>query len=203
MEKKKEMDIIGLDISVNATALCHYKNGKYNWYFFAPNVTDRTKKYDNFKQFDNFNLIPFVKNANLNKDNYTLDTLNKINNYSILKTKIINTLYSIITPDTVIKIEGPSYNSFGKASKDIIYLNYLIIGEISSTFSNDIEIIPPATVKKTAGKGNLSKDKMLKAFKELKDRDIVNDDVYKHICTYDKSKKPYEDLIDAYYIIHS
>ncbi len=109
----------------------------------------------------------------------------------------------------LVKIEGFSYMSSGSSYIDLIsyqsILRYMLFES-----GIKLEIYSPKTVKKTAGKGNYNKMEMFDAFLN----ENLDDDFYKNVLKFQNEirksnkegtvtdiKKPYQDLIDAYWVL--
>jgi len=109
----------------------------------------------------------------------------------------------------LVKIEGFSYMSSGSSYIDLIsyqsILRYMLFES-----GIKLEIYSPKTVKKTAGKGNYNKMEMFDAFLN----ENLDNDFYKNVLKFQNEirknnkegtvtdiKKPYQDLIDAYWVL--
>ena len=198
---------VGLDISLNSTAVCVEKNESYSWINFSPNITERTRKFLDFQSNENCLIYSFDKDTRKFKD---LDISESI----IVKYKNFNNLYnrikeSIFLDNKVeyLSVEGPSYNSRGRAQIDLVVCSHYIIFKIISELKLIPKIIPPSKVKLLAGKGNYNKHQMLEAFKKniLQDEKLDNDPFYKWVCgkeiTTKSIPKPIDDLIDSYFVL--
>jgi len=199
----------GLDISMNSTAICVLKDNEYKWINFAPNITDKTRKFDEFAAIDNCNLITFNKNITPhNQQTLSQSIENKYKNFNNLYNQITSNLFDVHGGEfDSICVEGPSYNSRGRAQIDLVVCNHYIIFKLFEKGLKDITFIPPSNVKKLAGKGNFNKFQMLEAFKLniLKDEILEKSEFYKWVqqkkITTKSIPKPIDDMIDAYFIL--
>lgn len=178
----------GIDYSINYPSVVINNNGILRFISFERK--DLSKKY----LFD-------IEHYIVEKYPDTLEDSIKLNKL------IIHVLQQFCVE--MVKIEGFSYMSSGSSYIDLIsyqsVLRYMLFES-----GIKIEIYSPKTVKKTAGKGNYNKIEMFNAFLN----ENLDDDFYKNILKFQNEirkknkvgitidiKKPYQDLIDAYWVL--
>jgi len=182
--------IAGIDYSINHPAVCINDNGEFHFYCFAEKLSKK----------------------NLFTEGYTLKKLEKCGDNIVDASLIAKDIVKILKNHgiTICNLEGYSYMSSSKSLFQIaentgILKHFLIQAGIK------INIIPPSECKKRAGSGNYRKPEMLLAF--LKEN-LKNNTFWKNCKKYedelftynqDKSmikgiKKPFEDIIDSYWI---
>lgn len=92
----------------------------------------------------------------------------------------------------VVGVEGLAFAKFGNATRDLAGLLFVIMNKMRTDGVNDISIIPPNTLKKSAtGSGKATKEDMVNALPE---------DVKVSFKKQYKKTKGLYDIADAYWI---
>ncbi len=102
-----------------------------------------------------------------------------------------------------VGIEGFSYGSSGNSFIDIVGYGYAIrMALVRKYGAEKFSVFSPGNVKKTAGKGNANKEKIMEFFMESTDQDLMNNEFWKNLSqgVIDRIKKPVDDLVDSYYV---
>lgn len=198
---------IGIDISLNSTSICIFDGEKYEWINFAPNITKQTRKFDAYLSNKDTKIFSFIKDKRKHKSLSLTETIKvKLNNFNSLYNSLIQSECLDDRESTLINIEGPSYNSRGRAQIDLVVANHYIYFKLIEKGLSNINFISPSEVKKFAGKGNYNKYQMLEAFKNniLNDKFLEKSEFYQWVKNVPiKTKaipKPIDDLVDAYFL---
>ena len=193
--------IIGIDFSINSTALAIKIDEKISLYSFVPNYKESKaafKTHDFLK--GNVTTIGYTKEAS-SKDSIE-DQCIKLRNADNLSIEIINLLDTVNT-DLIkeIRIEGFSYASKGNSFIDLITYNTFLKVKLIQKFGHIIKVVPPKTLKKAyTGNGNASKCDMMRHFmsidkskfqKKIEDLNFIKEEGEFNI------PKPLDDLVDA------
>jgi hypothetical protein len=191
--------IIGIDFSINSTAVCIKINDEIHLHSFVPNYSKGKKA---FEVHDNLKGI--ITTHSYNKPAKSTDSIteqsNKLVNADQLSSIILEVISSYNEIPTDIRIEGFSYGSKGNSFIDLITYNTFLKVRLIEKFGHIIKVIPPKTLKKQyTGNGNASKCDMMRTFmsdipsplqREIKNMDIIEEGEF-------KIPKPLDDIIDA------
>lgn len=213
------MKFIGIDISVNSTAMCIY-DGNYNLYNYTTKKSNNkwiklSNDLINFKFFD-FEYKKIIGFSNI--------LIEKIKNYDNYTENIINDI-KLYGDDFIIGIEGYNYGLKTTDSIiDISELSSILKFKLLRNFpKSKIKLMPPKTVKIETCKmtyklldgqkivrnnngvagGNFDKKDMFISFidsninNKLKDLLIDNKDILK----MKDIPKPFDDVIDSIFIM--
>ena len=88
-----------------------------------------------------------------------------------------------------IGLEGISYRSVSNTLFELNGFNFVLQFQIRQELGTDAVIVPPRSVKKKAGSGNYDKEQMIYRFVEKNPE-----------YEWFKNKKPYDDLVDAFWV---
>lgn len=216
------MVYVGIDFSLNSPGVCIRKPcGEYKFITFF-NYGNRIwggktpKSFQVHKELiDNSIIDGVIYTRTIDNKEFIEKERQKIIDADSISDLIVGVLslstFDGNTPIDDIKIclEGFSYGSKGNSFIDIILYNSILRKKLKDMFGiNNIYIYQPSAVKKLAGKGNANKHYMIKAFQEnvLNDTHLVNTKLWNWIKDKDYSEtipKPIDDLIDAYFILHT
>lgn len=202
------MNFIGIDFSINSPGMCIINGDTYNWISFF-NVGE--KPIENFlqqkkipkgnqphltiSQMEYCKAIPY--NRRKPSDDYIVDSRNKLEDACRLADLIIDNL----PEEGHVWLEGYSYGSKGNSFIDLIFFNAILRSKIYEKTNLTLSIASPSQVKKFAGIGNASKEKMQEFFLESKDNVLVESTFFKYVLSLDEVNiKPIDDLIDAYFL---
>jgi hypothetical protein len=220
--KLKIMNYIGIDISINSTAIFIETNG-------VEKILSFTNKKDNniyIKELDRCGVDFTYFNREILKD-YTDNEISKMRHYIDISDSIINKILSVIdlTKKTYCQIEGYSFTKNTSSILDIVSLSTLIRSKLLVNIKDiDLKIISPSSLKLETCKMvyepiNIGKIKPKYEYKNnlgisggsFKKHDMyramVDGDVdtmifgflkdYIHILEMSKIPNPIEDIIDS------
>lgn len=204
------MEFVGLDFSITSPALCYYNlsSKKYKFVSFARDMKETRKKYRLHYKLMELGMDVYGYNFTAKYKDYDLDEQQKIHNASELGNLIYSSLPDRVWQNAVVGIEGFSYASKGKSFIDLIKYNSIFQHMFKVKYSRTMHVVPPTTLKKEVGKGNMKK---IEIFEKCKS-DVFNDPsftdtaLYETICgleyeTSNKIEKPIDDLLDAYILV--
>lgn len=197
------MTFVGIDYSINSTAICIYKEGdEEKFYNFQRGSIP--KKYLN--EFESSKLEINFLNKLPNNSSYIETEITKIKESKWTASLIITILSQYgIEDDLYVGIEGFSYGSLGKRALDLAGFQYILRSRLEeSGFIKNWFIFTPGEIKKFAVKGNASKELMIESYLKIS----RNNELTRLMTTGDislrnpKFPKPIDDLVDSYYIAH-
>lgn len=207
------MNYVTIDFSLNSPGICVYnKNIGYTFISYLKPGSGTKKDQKLQEEFG------MLKGAILreqpeyakNKE-YSSSEFAKIERYMETANSIIELIYEGIDPDqeSIFAFEGVSFGS-KQGTNNIIdmaaaaaILKLRIIEEFDP---KTIQTLAPSTIKKFAGKGNMNKLQLWEVFlrNDIKDKYIETHAVYKfcvnEIGEVKKIPKPFDDLVDAYFL---
>ena len=207
------MIIIGIDPSLNSTAISVYKNGVFSVY----NYTNKDPKYKWIKEVEDFVDFKFHE-YNDETDSFSESETEKIRIYDIVTDKIFNDIKEISDQQTEVFIEGYSYSSAQGRLIDLVTFSTLLRIKLVKHGIN-LNVIPPSTLKKTVAeqvypidKKGIARDENLKAGGSFDKKDmmkcLIKLDVNCNYIDYLKANKdlllkpknlakPFDDINDA------
>jgi hypothetical protein len=219
------MNVIGIDPSLISTGMV--VNGKLFNYCKEKNAYGKKYLKKWFKMCENFVTYNFISYREY--DNYSDGEIMKIVDYEAIIDLIISDIKNNINPneDTIIGIEGFSYNSKHGDIIDLVAYSTLLRNRLYKEISKDIKIYSPSTLKLESCKltydavnvgkrvekweyrnnsgiagGNFTKIEMCLSI--LENDKFVDDwvthlkDIKDELLSNKKIEKPYEDLNDSY-----
>ena len=190
--------IIGIDFSINSTAVSINDEGKYTLFSFVPNFQSGKAA---FRTHDAINkivtIVSYEKTAS-SKDSLE-DQRIKLRNANRLSDQIVEHIRPYLDKAEFINIEGYSFGSKGNSFIDLITYNSFLKVKILQICGEKTWVWPPKSIKKMyTGNGNASKCMMVTRFMEdaspLRDKiaelGFVQEDEY-------TIPKPIDDIVDA------
>lgn len=216
------MNYIGIDISINSTAIFIESNDKSTILSFS-------SKKDNNIYIKELIMcgVKFFHVSRLKSDNYSENEILKIKHYINLSNSISNEICKSIdlNEKTYCQIEGYSFSKNTSSILDIVSLSTLIRSSLINNIQNiDISIISPSSLKletcklvygsKNIGKkkpkyesrnnqgisgGSFKKPQMFRSMLEGNIETPIYSMIvkYKNLMDRDKIPNPIEDIIDA------
>jgi hypothetical protein len=203
--KRSNLNLVTIDFSINSPGVCILKDGKPYFISYLKPKTG-TKKEQKLQEemgmLDDVTLI-YQEEPNIEKQELTR-VLRHIN--------IAEGLCDIIAEHTDTSqpygfyFEGSSYGTsrFGTNSLiDLASASSILKSLMIDRFNViAMEVYAPTTIKKHAGKGNMSKQQMWEAFLCL---ETLKDSQFWNFCLQFKDQKkimkPLDDLVDAYFLL--
>ena len=193
------MTTIGIDFSINSTAVTINKDGELTIFSFVPNYRSELAGSKMHKALsDLIYVISYEKGGNT-KDALA-DQRIKLLNADNLSDKILEAIKPIILEIPEIRIEGFSFGSKGNSFIDLVSFNTFLKVKLIQTYGHCIDVVPPKSLKKTyTGNGNASKCDMLRKFLEVKDTPFKERLVELGLDRVEEFTlpKPIDDIIDS------
>lgn len=208
------MTYVTIDFSLNSPGICIYHNNKYTFLSYLKPKSGTKKEQKLQEDMAQLADVIFVEQPDFkNNFKYSSAELAKINRYIKTSTDIINQIKEITTgaTDYIFAFEGTSYgskmgtNNMIDMAAGAAILKMKIIEEFTP---HNIETIAPSTIKKHAGKGNMAKLELWKKFliNVLEDSNLYQSQFFSfcqnEIGEVKKIPKPFDDLVDAYFLNH-
>jgi hypothetical protein len=206
------MNFITIDFSLNSPGICVFNSNTEQYHFISYLKRSGTKKA--IKMQEDFALIGgvtlvFQPDWETHVD-YSSVELAKIKRYDIMSNDIIELITRHIDKDDSFKIafEGVSYGS-SAGTNNIIDMaaaaSILKIKLLKYFKPEDILTIAPSTIKKHAGKGNMNKLALWDVFinNSTGEKFLEETNFWKFAKTVEFGKsipKPFDDLVDAFYL---
>jgi len=214
------MIFVGIDISVNSTAITILKDG---FYYFL-NYTTKKPNYKWIKQTNNIVNYSYLKFGYKDIDDFSDRLIQKIKDYDDYSDLIVSELKQI-GDEFIISIEGYNYGLVTTDSIiDISELSSIIKIKLINNFpTSKITLIPPKSVKINACKmvykvkdgekvvrnekgvagGSFDKRDMLLAYYKTLDNNNLKDFLNENKDTILNMKsipKPFDDIIDSIWL---
>ena len=208
------MILIGIDPSLNSTALSIYKDGKYLFYNYTNNKS-------NYKWIKNINdCVNFKFHEYSNNDDFSESEVDKISIYDEVTDKIVYDIFNFIKDEeTKIFIEGYSYSAQAGRLIDLVTFSTLLRYKLLKNKNITLHFIPPSSLKKYVAamvykpdKKGIYRDDSGKAGGSFDKKDMMNvllkfdiDELYFNYIKHNsheilKSKnipKPFDDINDS------
>jgi hypothetical protein len=163
------MTTIGIDFSINSTAVTLNKDGELTIFSFVPNYRPELAGSKMHKALSDLIYVISYEKVGNTKDALA-DQRIKLLNADNLSDKVLEAIKPIITEIPEIRIEGFSFGSKGNSFIDLVSFNTFLKVKLIQTYGHCIDVVPPKSLKKTyTGNGNASKCDMLRKFLEVKD----------------------------------
>ena len=156
--------VIGIDFSINSTAVTIYKDGHFHLFSFVPNYRPQLKAFKVHEELKELiTVISYTKAANTGDP--IRDQSIKLENADDLSSKIMEILDLHVNGIPDIRIEGYSFGSKGNSFIDLVSYNTFLKAKIFQRWGSCISVIPPKSLKKIYTKnGNASKCDMIRHF---------------------------------------
>ena len=137
------MIIIGIDPSLNSTAITIYKDSKYSFY----NYTNNKPGYKWIKEVSH--CINFQFHEYSNSDEFSESEIDKIDIYDVVTDKIVTDISGIIgKKETHIFIEGYSYSAQAGHLIDLVTFSTLLRFKLHKYKNITLHFVPPSSLKK-------------------------------------------------------
>jgi hypothetical protein len=206
------MNFITIDFSLNSPGICVFNSNTKQYYFISYLKKTGTKKaikmQEDLALIEGVTLV-FQPDWESHVD-YSSIELAKIKRYDIMSNDIIELITKHIDKEDSFKIafEGVSYGS-SAGTNNIIDMaaaaSILKIKLLKYFKPEDILTIAPSTIKKHAGKGNMNKLALWEVFinNSTGEKFLEETNFWKFAKTVEFGKsipKPFDDLVDAFYL---
>ena len=206
------MNFVTIDFSLNSPGICLFNNKSKEYHFISYLKKNGSKKAIKIQEeLSLLKDVTLVFQPDFEKESdYSSVELAKIRRYDIMSNDIINLILQHSFPEDgyTIAFEGVSYGS-SAGTNNIIDMaaaaSILKIKLLKCLKPEDILTIAPATIKKHAGKGNMNKRVLWDVFTENRtDEDFLEEtkfwDFSKNLEVGKSVPKPFDDLVDAFYL---
>ena len=208
------MTYVTIDFSLNSPGICVYHNKEYTFFSYLKPKSGTKKEQALQEDIARLSDVVFIDQPDFkNNFEYSSAELAKINRYIKTSVDVIEQIKKITAgaTDYIFAFEGTSYgskmgtNNMIDMAAGAAILKMRIIEEFNP---ETIETISPSTIKKHAGKGNMSKLQLWEKFlvNVLEDSDLATSPFFnfcqKEIGETKKIPKPFDDLVDAYFLNH-
>lgn len=206
------MNFITIDFSLNSPGICVFNSSTEKYHFISYLKRTGTKKaikmQEDLALIEGVTLV-FQPDWETHVD-YSSIELAKIKRYDIMSNDIIELITKHIDKKDSFKIafEGVSYGS-SAGTNNIIDMaaaaSILKIKLLKYFKPDDILTIAPSTIKKHAGKGNMNKLALWEVFinNSTGEKFLEETNFWKFAKTVEFGKsipKPFDDLVDAFYL---
>lgn len=207
------MNFIAVDYSLNSPGICVY-NDKSKKYQFISYIKPNTGTKAEQRLQEEIGLLTDVTLIHqpdfLKELGYSDGELAKIKRYDRMADDVINLILqnSFEGDGFIVAFEGTSYGSKMGTNNmiDMAAGAAILKLKILKTLKpEDIKTIAPTSLKKFAGKGNMNKTELFKAFQEnrIEDKFLLKSQFFAYVSALDCDKKipkPLDDLVDAFFL---
>jgi hypothetical protein len=190
---------IGIDFSINSTAITIIKDRSMHLFSFVPNYRPELKGFKTHVEISDLVTITSYQKAANTKDPIK-DQAIKLKNADDLSNQIIETIAPYIDAQPDIRIEGFSFGSKGNSFIDLVSYNTFLKVKLIQRWGHCISIVPPKSLKKLyTTNGNASKCDMVRNFINQSDSVFRNKLVELNLNVEGEFviPKPVDDLIDS------
>jgi hypothetical protein len=191
--------IIGIDFSINSTAVCLKTEDGIRLFSFVPNYKKTLSAFKIHEEISEVVDVVSYKKDPSSKDPIE-DQAIKLSNADVLSYTIIRTIKPFVTEIPDIRIEGFSFGSKGNSFIDLITYNTFLKTKLILEWGHCISVVSPKTVKKMyTGNGNASKVDMVKKYLELGSGNFYEKLKSLNLKLEENSTipKPIDDLVDS------
>lgn len=199
------MNLVSIDFSINSPGICLYKDGKPHFISFLKPKTGTKKEQklqEEMAMLDDVTLI-YQQEPDIKKQELT-----RVLRHRDISKGVCDIIADHTDPTQpyAFYFEGSSYGTsrFGTNSLiDLASASSILKSDMIDRFDvKEMEVYAPTTIKKFAGKGNMSKLDMWEAFLCLET--LNQSELFKFCQQFKGDKKimkPLDDLVDAYYLL--
>ena len=199
------MNLVSIDFSINSPGICLYKDGKPHFISFLKPKTGTKKEQklqEEMAMLDDVTLI-YQQEPDIKKQELT-----RVLRHRDISKGVCDIIEEHTDPSQpyAFYFEGSSYGTsrFGTNSLiDLASASSILKSDMIDRFDvKEMEVYAPTTIKKFAGKGNMSKLDMWEAFLCLET--LNQSELFKFCQQFKGDKKimkPLDDLVDAYYLL--
>lgn len=199
------MNLVAIDFSINSPGICLYKDGKPHFISFLKPKTGTKKEQklqEEMAMLDDVTLI-YQEEPDIKKQELT-----RVLRHRDISKGVCDIIEEHTDPTQpyAFYFEGSSYGTsrFGTNSLiDLASASSILKSDMIDRFDvKEMEVYAPTTIKKFAGKGNMSKLDMWEAFLCLET--LNHSELFKFCQQFKGDKKimkPLDDLVDAYFLL--
>lgn len=211
------MNLVTVDFSLNSPGICIWTSDKNEYHFISylkagTGTKAEQRRQEEISTFSDVTLF-HQPDWKTKFGDYSKNEFAKIKRYREMSSDLISEIVNIIgtTKDYYIAFEGSSYGSkmgtnniIDMAAGAAILKNQMM--ELLCV--KEILTVAPTTIKKHAGKGNMNKAALWTAFLNnvCESPELANSPLFKYcvseIGEVKKVPKPFDDLVDAWFLNH-
>lgn len=190
---------IGIDFSINSTAVTIKSNNEITIFSFVPNYRANIAAFEYHSLLSEFiHVYSYTKN-DMTKNSIEDQSI-KLKNADDLSNLIIKEIEPYIIGIPNVRIEGFSFGSKGNSFIDLITYNTFLKVKLIQKYGHCISVIAPKSLKKLyTGNGNATKCDMLRSYLNKSDSDLRNKLIDLGLNQEGEFKigKPIDDIIDS------
>jgi len=199
------LNLVSIDFSINSPGICLYKDGKPHFISFLKPKTGTKKEQ---KLQEEMAMLDDVTLIYQQEPDITKQELTRVLRHRDISKGVCDIIEEHTDPTQpyAFYFEGSSYGTsrFGTNSLiDLASASSILKSDMIDRFDvKEMEVYAPTTIKKFAGKGNMSKLDMWEAFLCLET--LNQSELFKFCQQFKGDKKimkPLDDLVDAYYLL--
>ena len=211
------MNLVTVDFSLNSPGICIWTSDKNEYHFISylkvgTGTKAEQRRQEEISTFSDVTLF-HQPDWKTKFGDYSKNEFAKIKRYREMASDLISEIVNIVgtTKDYYIAFEGSSYGSkmgtnniIDMAAGAAILKNQMM--ELLCV--EEILTVAPTTIKKHAGKGNMNKAALWTAFLNnvCESPELANSPLFKYcvseIGEVKKVPKPFDDLVDAWFLNH-
>ena len=211
------MNLVTVDFSLNSPGICIWTSDKNEYQFISylkagTGTKAEQRRQEEISTFSDVTLF-HQPDWKTKFGDYSKNEFAKIKRYREMATDIISEIVNIIgsTKDYYIAFEGSSYGSkLGTNNIIDMAAGAAILKHqmMELLCVEDILTVAPTTIKKHAGKGNMNKAALWTAFLNnvCESPELAKTSLFKYcvseIGEVKKVPKPFDDLVDAWFLNH-
>lgn len=199
------MNLVSIDFSINSPGICLYKDGKPHFISFLKPKTGTKKEQ---KLQEEMAMLHDVTLIYQEEPDIKKQELTRVLRHRYISKGVCDIIEEHTDPTQpyAFYFEGSSYGTsrFGTNSLiDLASASSILKSDMIDRFDvKELEVYAPTTIKKFAGKGNMSKLDMWEAFLCLET--LNQSELFKFCQQFKVDKKimkPLDDLVDAYFLL--
>lgn len=215
--KDSNLNLVTVDFSLNSPGICIWQADTNRYHFISYLKAGTGTKKEQLHQ-ENIEAFPDVTiihqpDWKASLGDYSKNEFAKVKRYITMADHIVALITGITQTkeEYYIAFEGSSYGS-KMGTNNIIDMaaGAAILKEqmIAQLDVRDLLTVAPTTIKKHAGKGNMNKAALWKAFLDnvLESEELAKTDLFAYcrseIGEVTKVPKPFDDLVDAWFLNH-
>jgi hypothetical protein len=199
------LNLVSIDFSINSPGICLYKDGKPHFISFLKPKTGTKKEQKLQEEMAMLNDVTLIYQQ---EPDIKKQELTRVLRHRDISKGVCDIIADHTDPTQpyAFYFEGSSYGTsrFGTNSLiDLASASSILKSDMIDRFDvKEMEVYAPTTIKKFAGKGNMSKLDMWEAFLCLET--LNQSELFKFCQQFKGDKKimkPLDDLVDAYYLL--
>ena len=215
--KESKLNLVTVDFSLNSPGICIWSADTKRYHFISYikaglGTKAEQRRQEDIEEFSDVSLI-HQPDWKASLGDYSKNEFAKVKRYITMADHIVALILGITRTkqDYYIEFEGTSFGSkLGTNNIIDMAAGAAILKEhmIAELDVRDLLTVAPTTIKKHAGKGNMNKAALWKAFLDnvLESEELAKTDLFAYcrseIGEVAKVPKPFDDLVDAWFLNH-